>query len=316
MSVNTPILQQILSELREIRNDVSVLRKDVDGVKRDVDSLRFDFNEFKVNTQYFRKNLILTQEKTDAEFFRQYLDNTNPSLVVESYSFGEFYSPNGNIITDIDGCVTLHTIPQLPNTTKYKINNSKQIAKELIRNEIFFLESKNLLDKNKLDEKIIQFYKIYTILTNLNRINTSSSAPSFKSMITSYPLSRKPTRIYFMMCANDMSVIMRMFITEINNGTLDEEKYMELSFRMFFEHPNYKLYKSFIKENPKLRKKYEACKSFNEMKLILQHEAFNEHRKFINSFFCSYESISEYYKFLAGLIGYIFQGSVTLPSGF
>ena len=134
MSVNTPILHQILSEIRDIRSEMITFRKDLD-------SLRFDFNEFKENTHYFRKNLILVQEKSDTEFFRQYLDNTIPSAVVESYSFGDFYGPKGNTITDIDGCVTLHTIPQTPNMTKYKLNNSKQVAHDLIRNEIFFLES-------------------------------------------------------------------------------------------------------------------------------------------------------------------------------
>lgn len=119
-----------------------------------------------------------------------------------------------------------------------------------------------------------------------------------------------------MMCANDMSVLMRTFIGEINNGTLDKNKYLKLTFEMFLEHPNYKMYKDIIKEHPKIRKQYEECETFDNMKKILQMPVFKDHAKFIDAYFYTYESMNQYYKHMAGIIGYIFQENVYLPDSF
>lgn len=323
MSVNTPILQQILSELqgvkydiREIRTDVSTLRQEVSTLRTDFNILRDDYNVFKGTMLYSFRNLTRIQEKTDAEFFRQYLNNALPSLVVESHAFGNFYLPNGSVLTDIDGCVSLHTIPQIPNTSVYKINNSKHFVKELIRNEMIILESKGLLDNVQLNKKVVQFYKIIETIQIINKMNMTKAASNFKAMIDSYPLFRRPNKIYFMMCANDMSVLMRTFIGEINNGTLDKNKYLNLTFKMFTEHPNYKLFRDVIIDNPKLSKKYDTCNSFDNMKNLLESDIFITHRQFIGAYFCPYESISDYYKNMKGILGYIFQENVYLPASF
>jgi hypothetical protein len=323
MSANTPILQQILSELqgvkydiREIRTDIVSLRQEVSTIRSDMTVLRNDFTVFRDNTVFNFRNLSRIQEKTDAEFFRQYLNNKFPTMVIESHVFGNFYLPNGSTLTDIDGCVSLHTIPQIPNTSVYKPNNSKYIVKELIRNEMFILESKGLLDIVQLNKKIIQFCKIIQTIQTINKMNMTKAASNFKEMIVSYPLFRRPNKIYFMMCANDMSLLIRTFIREINNNTLDKNKYLKLIYEMFLEHPNYKLYKGMIKEHPKLKKRYEECQSFDEMKKILQMPVFKDHAEFIGAYFYPYESMDQYYKNMAGIIGYIFQENVYLPNSF
>jgi chromosome segregation ATPase len=109
MSVNTPILQQILSELvglrqdvTELKTDVAVLKKDVAVLKTDVavlkkdvavlkkdmaklkedhSKLRYEFNEFRDNVVYYTKSQTLIQENLDID-----LEKYNYNLeVVEEY---------------------------------------------------------------------------------------------------------------------------------------------------------------------------------------------------------------------------------------
>jgi hypothetical protein len=322
MSVNTPILQKILSELVALRQDMTEIKRDVTQLKSDVaelkenyTQLRYEFNEFRNNTVFFRKSLTLIQEKSDALYMYEVLQNSLPTLNIELHSFGNFYRQTGKQhITDIDGCITLDSIPRKPNTTHYIKNNSLQFKHSQYRNEILFLESKTQLDKGMLDKKLRQFSEIYSIVSNLKSYKEGSD--EFMNMINSSPLNRHPSRIYFIFIAEDMAVSMRQILYHINNASLTEGLYKELLYRLFKEGSMFTLLKNTIDDKLDLKQQFLNAESFDEYVNILSDSTFNLHRDYIKSFFTPYKSVASLYAKFKGVVGYSFQTLSMFPASF
>ncbi len=349
MSVNTPILQQILSELVGLRQDVTelktdvavlktdvavlkkdvavlktdvavlkkdvaVLKKDVAKLKEDHSKLRFEFNEFRDNVLQYTKSQTLIQEKTDTLHIYELLRSNLPTLNIEIHSFGNFYRQNDKQwITDIDGCITIDSFPRKPNTSQYTRNNSLQFKQNHYRNEIMFLESKTQLDKGLLDKKLRQFAEIYTIVSNITKYNTG--VDEFMSMITTSPLNKQPTRIYFMLVAEDMAISMRQLIHHINNATLTEKIYKDLVYSLFKEIPMFAFLKKGITDID-LKNKYLTASTFDEYVALFSNSAFDFHRAYLDSFFTPYKSIATLYAKFKGILGYSFQTLILFPSSF
>jgi hypothetical protein len=321
MSVNTPILQQILSEIvglrqdvNEIKADVAILKKDVIDLKGVYSKLRFEFNEFRDNVVQYTKSQTLIQEKTDTLHIYELLNNNLLTLNIEIHPFGYFYKQNEKQwITDIDGCITIDSLPCKPNTSQYNKNNSLQFKQNQFRNEIMFLESKTQLDKGMFDKKLRQFSEIYTIVKNIKKYN--SGVDEFISMITTSPLNRHPTRIYFMLIAEDMAVSMRQLIYHINNATLTEQIYKELVYGIFREIPMFTFIKNGIADKD-LKNEYLTASSFDEYVTLFSNSAFDSHRAYLNSFFIPYSSVATLYAKFKGILGYNFQTLILFPASF
>ena len=114
-SANAPILNKILTELSEFKTEMYAFRNEMYAFRNEMYTFRNEFYEFRDNVNYFRRGLVTIQEKSDAEFFRQYLTNNFPTLNVELHSFGNFYGIDGHTITDIDGCVSVDSFPKPQN---------------------------------------------------------------------------------------------------------------------------------------------------------------------------------------------------------
>jgi hypothetical protein len=78
MSVNTPILQKILSELVGLRQDVTHIKKDVAEMKRDVAEMKRDVAEMKRDVAEMK--MIISHP------YYEYNQNTAPSLYFEEYN--------------------------------------------------------------------------------------------------------------------------------------------------------------------------------------------------------------------------------------
>lgn len=308
MSVNTPILQQILSELVAIRHDMAELNKKYE-------QLRYEFTEFRENTNYFRNSLTLIQEKTDALYIYELLQHNLPTLNIEMHSFGIFYRQNGKQhITDIDGCITIDSLPRKPNTSRYRKNNSLQFKQSQYRNEILFLEYKTQLDKGTLDKKLRQFHEIYTIVSNIESYETGTD--EFTTMITSSPLNRHPSRIYFMLIAEDMAVSMRRLIYHINNASLTEQIYKELIYTLFKEVSMFTFLKNSISDNTELKLQFLNATSFDEYVALFSSPAFNANRSYLTAFFTPYKTVAPLYAKFKGILGYSFQTLHMFPASF
>jgi len=305
-STNTPILKEILRELTEFKKEMHEFKKEMYEFKKEM-------YEFRDSVIHIRRNVSMIQEKSDAEYFRKYLTIENPTLNVNLWNFGDFYNKNGEILTDIDGCITVDSFPYKPEIRNGLKNNSLQ-AKN-IRNSIFFIESKNLLDKVKLDYKIKQFNIIISLIKNITHTNLDNVSNEFKEMIQSYPLKTQPSEIYLIISANDLSVNIRSFIEDINADTLTEEKYKEYVYKMFVEDSIFKMLGKYIK-NLSLKKRYKSAKTFDEFVDILKDPFFIQHSNYINSFFTKYNDVKQTYSKIKGLVGYIFYGNVTMPINF
>ena len=229
-TVNTPILKQILQEIsalrtdvthlkvdvKEIRTDLNGLRTDLNGLRTDLNGLRTEFYEFRDNMVHYMKEQSNIQERSDTYYITEYLNENIPTLNVTSYDFGNFYNPNGQILTDIDGCILMNSNLTHPSiiSTNYP-NNSKYANPEFMRTDILFLESKNLLDKVKVDMKLAQFFKILSIIKNRPRYNLQKASHLFKEMLENPVLEFHPKGIYFMVCGNDLSYEIKEYIQKL-----------------------------------------------------------------------------------------------------
>jgi hypothetical protein len=351
-SPNAPILNKILNELQgfktemrefktemyEFRDDFYKFKKEMGGFKENMDIFKKDMYVFRDNAVYNRKFISICQERSDAEYFRNYMERYHGSLTIERWAFADFYDKNGEIVTDIDGCITANTIPVQPVIAPGFKNNSQQIKSS--RNAIFFIESKNSLDKVNFDVKIYQYNKILSILKNSKAANLNNSTVSdeYKKMIDSYPLKYKPNEIYFILAATDISLQMRLFIQSINDKTLTEDLYKQYICKMFMEHSNYKKIRKDIITKPTLLKKYDAVKTydgfieiFKEFSKELSKEkpkdifqenlkesspSFEQWSNYLNFFFIKYDEVKDLYSNVEGLLGYIYHGSVYMPNPF
>jgi len=322
-NTNAPILNLILRELKDIKTDIFEIKGDMRKFKEEMYLFKDDMTKFKGeigefknkmnnfhdNMEFQNKQASKSQEKENAEFLRGYINAHIPSLNTEVWQFGDFYDVAGNKITDIDGCITANTIPLIPTIGPGLKNNSTQIKN--IRNSIFFIESKKLLDKPKFDTKMIQYSKILSLITNMNKGNMyNKSSEIFKRMFSSYPLKYKPSEIYFIMSGNDISLPMRSFIQSINENTLTEDIYKSYVYKMFMEHTIHKRIENEINDKPTLLKKYNAIKNYDEFIKFFQNPIFIEHSVFLNNFFMDYNRMKQIYLNLKGMIGYIYHDTL------
>ena len=306
----------------EFKEDMEKFKKEMGGFKENMENFKKDMYVFRDNAVYNRKFISICQERSDAEYFRNYMERYHGSLTIERWAFADFYDKNGEIITDIDGCITANTIPVQPVIAPGFKNNSHQIKNT--RNAIFFIESKNSLDKVNFDVKIYQYNKILSILKNSKAANLNNSTVSdeYKKMIDSYPLKYKPNEIYFILAATDISLQMRSFIESINDKSLTEDLYKQYICKMFMEHSNYKKIRKEIKTKPTLLKKYDAVKTYHGFIEIFKEiskenpQAFEYWSRYLNSFFIKYDEVKELYSNVEGLLGYIYHGSVYMPNPF
>jgi len=342
-SPNAPILNKILNELQEFKKDIYGIKKEIYEFKtemrefktemcefktemcefkKEMYKFRNEFYEFRDNAVYDKKYISMCQERSDAEYFRNYMERYHGSLTIERWAFADFYDKNGEIVTDIDGCITANTIPVQPVIAPGFKNNSQQIKNT--RNAIFFIESKNSLYKVNFDVKIYQYNKILSILKNSKAANLNNSRVSdeYKKMIDSYPLKYKPNEIYFILAATDISLQMRLFIQSINDKTLTEGLYKQYICKMFMEHSNYKKIRKVIKTKPTLLKKYDAVKTYDGFIEIFKEiskenpEEFEYWSRHLNSFFINYDEVKGLYSNVEGLLGYIYHGNIYMPNPF
>jgi hypothetical protein len=358
-SPNAPILNKILNELQgfkkemyefktemyefrddfyEFKEDMEKFKREMVGFKENMEIFKNEMYEFRDNAVYDKKYMSICQERSDAEYFRNYMERYHGSLTIERWPFAEFYDKNGKIVTDIDGCITANTIPVQPVIAPGFKNNSQQIKNT--RNAIFFIESKNSLDKVNFDVKIYHYNKILSVLKNSKTANSNNTAVSddYKKMVDSYPLKYKPNEIYFILAATDISLQMRLFIQSINDKSLTEDLYKQYICKMFMENSNYKRIRRDINTKPTLLKKYDAVKTydgfieiFKEISKELSKEktkslsqknlketppSFDKWENYLNSFFIKYDEVKDLYSNVEGLLGYIYHGSVYMPNPF
>ena len=233
-------------EMVEFKTDMEKFKTEMREFKTEMYKFRNEFYEFRDNAVYDKKYMSMCQERSDSEYFRSYMERYHGSLTIERWAFADFYDKNGEIVTDIDGCITANTIPVQPVIAPGFKNNSQQIKSS--RNAIFFIESKNSLDKVNFDVKIYHYNKILSILKNSNNAASNNTALSddYKKMIDSYPLKYKPNEIYFILAATDISLQMRSFIENINDKSLTEDLYKQYTINVslftLFIHFIYSLY--------------------------------------------------------------------------
>lgn len=313
-SANTPILNKILKELTDFKREMYEFKEEMLDFKKDMVDFKKEMYEFRDNVVYDKKYISMSQEKSDAEYFRNYMEMYHPSLTIELWPFGDFYDKSGKIITDIDGCITANTIPIQPLIIPGLKNNSHQIKN--IRNVIFFIESKNLLDKVNFDVKIVQYNKILINIKASRTANNNNASDNYKSMIDSYPLKYKPSEIYFILSATDISLPLRLFIQSINNKELTEELYKIYVSKMFMEHSLYKRIRKDIKSKPTLIKKYDSTKTFDGFIELFKDPIFIYYSEYLKSFFITFTEVKDLYSNMEGLLGYIFHGNVYMPNPF
>lgn len=335
-TANTPILKQILQELSALRSDVTELKVEVKEIRKDVNQLQTDvkelqtdvkelrlglhglrteFYEFRDNMKYYMKEQSLIQERSDTYYITEYLNDNIPTLDVTSYDFGKFYNPNGQLVTDIDGCIIMNSSPKQPFRISIEYpNNSKYANPEFMRTDILFLESKNSLDKVKVDMKLTHFVKILSILKNRYRYTSQNTSRLFKEMLENPVLESHPKGIYFMICGNDLPYEIKEYIQHINNGSITEELYNTLSLTNFRSHSSYKKILDIVKKYPTVLKQIKKANTVDELLIQLRkRNDLEEEKLFIEKHFVSYSSMKPIFDSMKGNIGYKFFLNIQLP---
>jgi hypothetical protein len=65
-----------------------------------------------------------------------------------------------------------------------------------------------------------------------------------------------------------------------------------------------------------LKRRYNSARTFDEFTKIFEHEIFEKHSIYLNSFFINYNDMKQIYSKVKGLLGYIYWGNVTMPINF
>ena len=165
--------------------------------------------------------------------------------------------------------------------------------------------------------KLPQFTQILQILSTIHSIqDTKDVSAVFNEMTEQLPLKTKPTIAYFVFSANDLSLGIRTFIKNINDGSLSEDLYKESTCKMFLEHSMYRKIGGEIKHKVAVKKRYMKAKSFDEFVDIFQDSIFEIYKPYLTSFFIDYASVAPLYANVKGLLGHVFYENVYLPPRF
>lgn len=315
--------REVVSELKSIRADISSIKADVSGLKADVRKLQTDlsgftmkeFNDFRTEMYIFRDNLIFSnqankklQEREFTEHICMRLNNTYSGTVRAEITreFTDFYRPNGNHITDIDGCIVLSSKSKKPNMRPGLKNNSLQENPAMILKELLIIESKSFLDKRKLDNKLIQFVHIYNFINGLKTMPLPAKASALYMNMITLPLltSPPPTNITFVIAANDITTTMREYIQMINDGKMTRQIYEAMCVNLFIDDPLYSLIEDACKSNQSISNKMKKATTFRALQNVLANPIFKMHKTSIDAYFIDFDIIEPTYTALKERLGW------------
>lgn len=233
-TANTPILNEILGIVRELKTDVTVLKSEVSTIKSDVAVLKTDVAVLKIdvaklkddvsNLQKYNRHQITISENAHLESVYMKLNDILPTTPCRKIYMKEFFPPTGNTITEFDGCIILDSM----NTSKMLINightNSLYLNPMVAIREFIIIESKTSVNKLRVDNKIKQILQIQDILRQLPNIDLKTTSANFRDMVQDYKLRSLPTSVNLIFASDDITSEVRQYIMDINNG-ITKSKY-------------------------------------------------------------------------------------------
>lgn len=215
-STNTPLLLEILSQLKDVKSDIASIRT-------------YIHNESKI------------QEKTTTYQIRDILNKRYGHATHTSVgTLRDVYLPDSNqTFTDIDGCLLTQS---RVGPVIIKNNNGRNINVTSNDERTYFIEAKHGLTKSIIDGKLLQFCKLLDLFQKLH--NGTLRAPStpvtrFDEMVHNHGLVSYPKRIIFIFASDSIDAEHEAYIHSINAGTLTEELYNSVLVSLFKNHKTY-----------------------------------------------------------------------------
>ncbi len=336
---NSAILKEILESIKELKTDVKGLKEDVKGLKEDVKGLKEDVSGIRHDLDDLTKNY---RDYTDKESRFQEVRNTNFIVNLLRYNnaapniipinINKFYNIDNSDITNFDGCVYVNSVIKGNITMKSRLlnraisftpKNNININSPMFKmNDLIIIESKHSGNKLKVDTKIRQMFTIYNLLKSVPSMDLEKVNPSFRTFITYFlnlckiTMNELPLNINLIFSSDDISMYLKDYIININNG-ITKEQYLVHSSNLF-KNDTYvaKIIKYISERNNKIeglsseskRKIFDAYfknSSPNISEIIeLFKEVPNKYKNAdITMYFTPYEKLDKYFKFIKGSIG-------------
>jgi hypothetical protein len=293
VEVVSPLITQLETKINDISKKVDKIEDRLTKLEKKVDNIEIKLTKLETSFQgYIKKEGDIYEIKVNDTMSR-YLNHSQ--IQFSELHIGKFYSLK-NEITDFDGLFLIN------------FNISNQNAKRN-NSEIILIEAKHDLDKSKIDQKLLQYFEIEEIL-KLN--NTTKGNDNYNTMILNdnYKLLKKNYKdnLYLYFAADNVTKYLEDYILYIFDGTLDKEKYIELTNLILNTH-DLKLIEKVIKlgklavdkiEDPILKDyiinfktTFEYINSFNfkDKPKITEIKEYYEIMKYLKTFTIEYDNL-------------------------
>ena len=267
-----PIVTPIIDKLNKLDDKVN-------KIETKLDKLDKSFNG------YISKESEIYELKSN-DIFSRFLNENNK--MYKELSLRLFYSST-KLITDFDGLFLVNYLEHTKSIKPIYNNNGKQknVVHDFPNRQIVIIEAKHDLDKSKIDKKLMQIMEIQEVLTN-NVTSTSGTRgtnrdyqdmlnnPEFQILLQQYTDIGK-SNIYLLFAAENITNVLEKYIQAIYEGSLDKERYIELTNKILASHDK-KLLDTIIKSGAN----------------TLRTSTNNELKTYINNFVPEYDYINQY----------------------
>lgn len=299
--VNTTILLKILEGLDSIDRRVCMIENRLDTISSYIE------NESKI------------QERRATYCLKKTLSGRYSHKIITESQLRSFYTPaSNNIFTDFDGCV----IAESP-----KGDGGVREGAGEGGNRAYILECKHCITKTIIDRKLKQFCTILDVFRNIKRGTITVRNPpisKFDNMVLSYNLQNFPDNITFLFVSDYISYEDCNFITFINTGKIDENKYNIYLLQYCKSHEVFRAMMDDKCVGQAIKSALVDATTVEDMVHILgpacnsedayerDKSTLNRYRRSLLNILVPFSSVKDYYKALVGHIGYYRFDDITL----
>lgn len=185
--------------------------QDLSGVVYKIHNVLY---KIKDDRNFEEKRGTSIDEISETDKLYRILSQTYPGLMKSNMKYFNGPLKKEAPITDFDGLLILdRTTPDSVDT----------MAKLIV------IEAKTTLNKNKIDIKIEQIFRIHNLIKSIkaNNLVLKQTTESFRSMICNYNVTSYPSDIFIIFAPKIVSNATRNYLFAINEGGMTEEKYIQ-----------------------------------------------------------------------------------------
>jgi hypothetical protein len=289
------------------------------------------FAEHKAMLYSYMKRHSEFEEMEDRNNILERLQNEKLGYVSSFSIMRNFYLPDSNnLLTDLDGLILMKPrIYNINNNTQLYNANNRMRFRKTMRNRLrandqqveinkplaVIIESKQSLNKRLIDNKLQQFYKLYSILrdTKGGVIDINETSEQFKKMYQNYHLEAFPDELYFVFASNSIDKYCIEYVLHIAQNTLTRELYELYTIQYLrtlhafaeFCSPKY-ITKQFIA-------KLKTTASLTDVIKVLDQYPKNRYSEKIRAEIELYEDMEPIFEYIRGRVGIHMYDDIYIP---